>query len=82
MTGSLRDPRYLDVIETLKECRRDQGLTQAQLAAKVGKIQQYVSKYESCERRLDVIELVDIAAALNVSLASILDRAGLPLHTH
>jgi transcriptional regulator with XRE-family HTH domain len=62
------------LLEILKEQRRQCGYTQAELATKLGKIQQYVSKYESRERRLDVIELMDIAVALDSDIASLLRR--------
>ena len=37
------------------------GLTQVQVAKKLGKPQSYVSKVESNERRIDVIELKTFA---------------------
>lgn len=47
------------------------GLTQAALAAKLGKPQSYVSKYERGERRVDVVELLEIADALGVDAAAL-----------
>jgi transcriptional regulator with XRE-family HTH domain len=50
----------------LKAVRRRAGVNQYQLAEQLGKGQSYVSKYERCERRLDVIEFLDIANVLGV----------------
>lgn len=44
--------------------RRDAGLTQAEIANRLGRPQSYVSKYENGERRLDVIEFLEVAAAV------------------
>ena len=44
--------------------RKTAGMTQASLAVALGKPQSFVSKYESHERRLDVVEFVTIARVL------------------
>jgi len=59
--------------EALKQIRLDAQLTQAELAAKLQKPQSYVSKYESGERRLDLIELRDICATLGLTLVAFCD---------
>ncbi len=50
--------------ELLIEARKEAGLTQSQLAKMLGKPQPFVSRYESGERRVDVIELCEIAEAV------------------
>ena len=57
--------RYEWFCEVLVNARRSKGLTQVQVAAALGTPQSYVSKYESGERRLDVVEFIAVAAALN-----------------
>lgn len=47
-------------------------MTQADVAKALGKPQSFVAKYENGERRIDVIEFVDIAAALGVVPGDIL----------
>jgi len=54
--------------------RNDLGLRQVDLAEKLGRPQSFVSKYESGERRLDVLELNEICKALNVSLSEVILR--------
>jgi transcriptional regulator with XRE-family HTH domain len=52
----------------LQSSREKAGLTQVELATKLKRPQSFVSKYESGERRLDLVELRDICQALGVSL--------------
>jgi len=56
-------------LSMLRQIRLDSGLRQADLARKLGEPQSFVSKYESGERRLDVLELRQICTVLGVSLA-------------
>ena len=60
-------------MDLLIAARHAKGLTQATLAARLGKPQSYVAKYENGERRLDVIEFLDVAAAIGVDAAGLLD---------
>ena len=66
MTKSIHSDRYKKVVSKLIEARKKQGLTQRQLAAKVGKYITFVSKYEIFERRLDIVEFVDVCKALGL----------------
>ena len=52
----------------LKEMRLEAGLRQVDLAEKLHVPQSMISKYEMGERRVDLLELRDICAALGVSL--------------
>ncbi|WP_130732722.1 helix-turn-helix domain-containing protein [Komagataeibacter xylinus] len=74
MKKSLRTPRQLLLQSLLVEARKTGGMTQAELAASLGKPQSFVAKYENGERRIDVIEFVDITAILGVSGAYLLAR--------
>ncbi|MES1949652.1 helix-turn-helix domain-containing protein [Salinisphaera sp. S4-8] len=49
----------------LKQRRLSRGITQQELARKLGKPQSFVSKYESGERRLDVEEFINVCLALH-----------------
>lgn len=61
-------PLYTDaqrmVVTAFAEARRRSGLLQADLAAKVGKDQSFISNIERGQRRLDVLELYALAQAL------------------
>jgi transcriptional regulator with XRE-family HTH domain len=54
------------LLELLVAAREKAGLTQQQLADRLGKPQSFISKYEGGERRIDVIEFIAIADALNM----------------
>jgi transcriptional regulator with XRE-family HTH domain len=66
-TPGFRDARYRSVIEQLTAERRRLGLTQEQLAERLGLHKQFVSRVELGERRLDVIEFADFARALGLN---------------
>ncbi len=70
---SLYTSRYKRLIKRLVAARSVAGLTQAQVAQKLGRGQSYVSKYESGERRLDVVELIDIADVVAIDLIELLN---------
>lgn len=70
---SIHDKRYKAIIEQLIDVRKDKGLTQQQVADKLFKPQSFVAKYENCERRLDVVELDDIAKVFGVKISTLLD---------
>lgn len=61
MGKSVFSKEYRLLLERLKQARTDSGLTQVQVADKLGKPQSFVSKIESGERRLDPIELHSLA---------------------
>ncbi len=62
------------LLELLKRVRAEAGLTQAQVAKKLGQPQSFVSKYESGERRLDVLELRQVCRASSISIQQFLQR--------
>jgi len=53
----------------LSEAREKNGLTQIEVAKRLGKPQSYVSKYERGERRLDFVEFVFLAEVLDINPA-------------
>ena len=63
---SLRSPAHIRLLELLLAAREKAGLTQQQLADRLGKPQSFISKYEGGERRIDVIEFIAIADALDM----------------
>jgi transcriptional regulator with XRE-family HTH domain len=58
---SVTAPRYQRMLARLREAREAAGLRQAQVAKQLGKPQSYVSKIESGERRIDPLELANLA---------------------
>lgn len=61
MANPLHSKSYGYVVKKLKEARLEANLTQVQVAKKLRKHQSFISKIESGERRVDVVELSEIA---------------------
>ncbi|MHA6770340.1 helix-turn-helix domain-containing protein [Sphingobium ummariense] len=66
MTKSLRTEGHIALMQALVAARRDCGLTQQDLAERLGRSQSFVAKIELGERRVEVVELVEIAKILGV----------------
>lgn len=49
------------VIKKLKEARLSVGLDQKKVAQKLGKTQSFISKIESGQRRVDIVQLKEFA---------------------
>jgi transcriptional regulator with XRE-family HTH domain len=70
--------RYRRLLERLRSARLKAGLTQAQVATALRRPQSFVSKCESGERRVDVIELEDFANLYEKPISFFLARDGGP----
>ena len=68
MSKSVYSDDYKKLIERLKQARLDAGHSQQEDAGKLGKPQSYVSKVESGERRVDIIEVKALAKVYKKSL--------------
>lgn len=77
MDKTLYSAEHLRLCVVLRELRREADLTQVQVAAELGVPQSFVSKYESGERRLDVIELHHVGKVLGTTVQAILERVEL-----
>jgi transcriptional regulator with XRE-family HTH domain len=71
MTKSLFTPAYQRLRDWLVDARHARRLTQVQLADALGRPQSFVSKYERGERRLDFVEVLEIAAALDADVSDL-----------
>ena len=72
MSQSTFTPRYKRLLRSLTNARKDARLSQAKLALRLGRVQTFVSKYERGERRLDVVEFLDVAEALKLDPCELL----------
>jgi transcriptional regulator with XRE-family HTH domain len=66
MRDTLRSPRQIKLRKFLRELREKRSLTQEGVAARLGKPQSFVAKYEGGERRLSAIEFIDVVRALDL----------------
>lgn len=72
---SITDPDYLEIVARLRAAREHRGLSQAELATRLGKPQSYIGKIETCERRVDLVEVLRICDALGIGLGEIVPSA-------
>jgi transcriptional regulator with XRE-family HTH domain len=78
VTRSLFSPAYRRLRDWLVAGRHAQSLTQVQLAEKLGRPQSFVSKYERGERRLDFVEVFEIAEVLGVDVRDLVTELRRP----
>jgi transcriptional regulator with XRE-family HTH domain len=71
---SLRSPQHQALLRELISAREEAGLTQQRLADHLKRHQSFVAKYEAGERRLEVIEFVQICRAIGVKPEQILRK--------
>lgn len=72
MTKSTHTPAYEKFRFLLVAAREKSKLTQAEVSSRLGRPQSFVAKYESGERRLDIIEFLQISEALEADPISII----------
>lgn len=67
------------LLALLRQVRMETGLTQEEVARRLERPQSFVSKYETGERRLDILELREVCQAMGVSLPEFVKRLELSL---
>ena len=65
--------KYKSMIASLTQLRKDNGMSQRELAKKLDVAHCCIGRIETCERRLDILELIKILKLFNLSDAQILD---------
>lgn len=71
----LRSREHRALCALLAEARAEAGLTQRDLAARLKRPHSYVAKIEGGERRVDVIEFIEVARALRLDPIKLFARA-------
>lgn len=61
MAKSIYSTDHELLVNRLKQARKDAGLDQTQAARLLGRTQSYVSKIETGQRRVDVVQLKEFA---------------------
>ena len=74
MQKSLHSKGYRLLLRRLREARQGAGVTQEELARRLGETQSFVSKCERGERRLDAVELRAICKAIGASFVVFIRR--------
>ena len=70
--GWVVSPAYKEVITGLRSAREAAGVSQRELARRLGKPPSFINKIEKLERRMDVLEFVAIAEAIDHSADTLL----------
>ncbi|GHS85256.1 transcriptional regulator [Campylobacterota bacterium] len=64
--------KYKLLITQIVQLRKDKGLTQRDMAVRLNVPHCYIARTEICERRLDILELIEIFRVLEVPQNEIL----------
>lgn len=64
MSRTIQSPRHEALREFIVEKRKKAGLTQTEVASKLGRYQSFVATVERGQRRIDVVELMEFADAI------------------
>ena len=70
---SVYSAEYKTILSRLKKARLESKLNQSEVAKKLRKPQSYISKVESGERRLDVVELKKLAGIYKKPVSFFID---------
>jgi transcriptional regulator with XRE-family HTH domain len=68
MRKSIHTRAYKAFRERLVAARHASGFTQHELAKELGRQQSFVAKYEGGERRIDLVEFLEIAKVLKLDV--------------
>lgn len=74
MAKSLHTSEYEEFRRLLFIAREEAGLTQLEVATRLSKPQSFVAKYEGGERRLDVIEFMEVCEALRIDPNDLINK--------
>jgi transcriptional regulator with XRE-family HTH domain len=74
MKKTIHSREYAAVLRLLRERRRESGMSQVELAKRLGLTQSQVSKFERGEKRLDIVELRAVCSAIGVGLAEFIRK--------
>lgn len=70
---SIHNPKYQQLISKLVDVRKSKNITQRDLAKILNTSHCYVGRLETFERRLDILEIIDLCKALGLSKQEILN---------
>lgn len=61
MSKAIYSKEHKYIVDQLKKAREEAGLDQIEVAKLLGKTQSYISKIESGQRRIDIVQLREFA---------------------
>jgi transcriptional regulator with XRE-family HTH domain len=72
MPKSVYSQRHQRIAAAVADRRRAKGLSQAHVARVLGRHQPFIANIESGERRLDLVELLDLAAIIDLDVEELI----------
>ena len=77
MKKSRHSQKYRRILRLLRQLREQRGLLQSDVARRFGAYASFVSKCESGERRVDVVELAEFCKVYGISVSEFLKKTGI-----
>jgi transcriptional regulator with XRE-family HTH domain len=74
MSRSAHTKRHRLIAVEIARCRREAGMTQAAVATALGRHQPFIANIESGERRVDLVELIDLAEIVGLDIELLIGR--------
>ena len=74
MPKTIHSDRHRRLAELLIEKRKAAGLTQAAVGEAMGRHQPFIAHIENGERRVDLVELIDLAEIMGFDVHPIIDE--------
>lgn len=74
MTTTIQGPRHKLLTKLIQERRESASLTQTEVATALGRYQSYIANIETGQRRIDVIEFLDLAQAIRFDPFEVLEK--------
>lgn len=72
MRKSIHDEPYVALRKALTDARKAAGMNQEAVAERLQRPQSYVAKYETGDRRLDLVEFIEVCRAIGADPSPIL----------
>jgi transcriptional regulator with XRE-family HTH domain len=72
VSKTIRSAKHEALRTLIRDRRKAAGLTQAQLAKRLGRYQSYVAMIEGGELRVGIVEFLDIAKAIGFDPAAVI----------
>ncbi|MCV2882162.1 helix-turn-helix domain-containing protein [Actibacterium sp. XHP0104] len=74
MEKTLTSKAHAKLVRMLIDKREAAGITQTELASKLGEYQSFVARLESGQRRIDVVEFIELVRVLNFDAAGFIEE--------
>lgn len=74
MPKTIHSERHQRLAELLAEKRKAAGLTQAAVAHAMGRHQPFIANIENGDRRVDLVELIDLAEIIGFDVHAVIDE--------